>query len=94
MSEWPKSPKERLSVAFSGKLSMPDDFYEFFEFCYTLNRSSPLEALAPTCGIQLVGPFEFLLTPHERKLATEPSGNMNYSSNNVNEQTIFPYHIP
>jgi len=74
MSEWPKSPKERLSVAFSGKLSMPDDFYEFFEFCYTLNRSSPLEALAPTCGIQLVGPFEFLLTPHERKLATEPSG--------------------
>ena len=90
MSEWPKSPKERLSVAFSGKLSMPDDFYEFFEFCYTLNRSSPLEALAPTCGIQLVGPFEFLLTPHERKLATEPSGNNNYWSNTVNKKTLYP----
>lgn len=90
MSEWPKSPKERLSVAFSGKLSMPDDFYEFFEFCYTLNRSSPLEALAPTCGIQLVGPFEFLLTPHERKLATEPSGNNNYWSNTVNKKYDIP----
>jgi len=40
---------------------MPDDFYEFFDFCVGLNRIDPLNAIASTCGLKLVGPFEFLV---------------------------------
>ena len=60
MSTWPKDPRKRIEIAFSGKIVMPEDFYEFFEFCYGLNRVDPLNAIASTCGLKLVGPFEFL----------------------------------
>ena len=75
MSEWPTDSKKRIDVAYSGKLFMPEDFYEFYEFCFNLNRNNPLEALVPTCGLKLVGPYEFLLTPLLRKGASTGPGN-------------------
>ena len=75
MSEWPIDSKKRIETAFSGKLQMPEDFYEFYDFCFTLNRSNPLEALTSTCGLKLVGPFEFLLSHAPRKTSTTESGN-------------------
>ena len=75
MSEWPVDSKMRIETAFSGKLQMPEDFYEFYDFCFTLNRNNPLEALVPTCGLKLVGPFEFLLPPALRKANSVDSGN-------------------
>ena len=74
MSDWPTDSKSRIELAFSDKLKMPEDFYEFYEFCLTLNRGNPLDALVTTCGLKLVGPFEFLLTPIERK-AQNDAGN-------------------
>ena len=75
MTDWPVDSKKRIELAFSDKLKMPEDFYEFYEFCFTLNRGAPLNALIPTCGLKLVGPFEFLLTPHERNAQGKSSGN-------------------
>jgi hypothetical protein len=75
MSDWPTDSKKRIELAFSDKLKMPEDFYEFYEFCLTLNRGNPLDALVATCGLKLVGPFEFLLTPMERKAQSNNSGN-------------------
>ncbi len=39
-------------------LSMPEDFFAFWDFCRERNHANPLEALVPTLGLKLVGPFE------------------------------------
>ena len=41
-------------------MEMPPDFYEFWKFVESVNRQNPLEALVPTCGLRLVGPFQVL----------------------------------
>ena len=71
MCSWPADSRKRIEVAFSGRILMPDDFYEFFDFCIGLNRIDPLNAIASTCGLKLVGPFEFLV----QKPAAADSGN-------------------
>lgn len=40
-------------------VNMPQDFYNFFEFCKHLDSSQPLKALQ-VCGLKLVGPFDVL----------------------------------
>ena len=60
MSSWPTDSRKRIEIAYSANIVMPEDFYEFFEFCCSLNRSDPLNAIAHTCGLKLVGPFEFI----------------------------------
>ena len=78
MSKWASDPKKRIDTAFSGRIQMPEDFYEFYEFCFTLNRDNPLEALVPTCGLKLVGPFEFLLAPPVRNAEAKVLGKYTY----------------
>jgi len=53
------SEAEKIKKVYGG-LSMPADFFEFWKFCQSLNRTDPLNALVHTCGLRLVGPFELL----------------------------------
>ena len=41
-------------------ITMPEDFYIFFEFCKSLNSKAPLEALS-SVGLKLCGPYELPL---------------------------------
>ena len=75
INEWPVDSRERIQTVFSGQMEMPQDFYEFYDFCFSQNRNNPMEALVPTCGLKLVGPFEFLLHPGLRKASKTGAGN-------------------
>ena len=50
--------KERIAKVYG--VEMPPDFFEFWKFCQGFNRENPLEALVPTCGLKLVGPFALM----------------------------------
>ena len=51
--------KDRIRLAYGG-MEMPADFYEFWKFAISVNRTNPLEAFVQTLGLKLVGPFELL----------------------------------
>jgi len=53
------TPVERVRKVY-GTIEMPNDFWEFWKFAVSVDRANPLEALVPTCGLRLVGPFELL----------------------------------
>lgn len=40
-------------------VDMPQDFYNFFDFCKSLNNTQPQKALM-VCGLKLVGPFDIV----------------------------------
>ena len=40
-------------------ITMPEDFYIFFDFCKSLNSKAPLEALS-VAGLKLCGPYDLL----------------------------------
>ena len=40
-------------------MTMPEDFYIFYDFCKSLNSKAPLEALSPV-GLKLCGPYDLL----------------------------------
>jgi len=57
----PPSPKDnREDIKQKFLVDMPEDFYQFFEFCQSLSPSSPCSALSSSCGLLLVGPFDIL----------------------------------
>ncbi|KAG8229781.1 hypothetical protein J437_LFUL005862 [Ladona fulva] len=51
------SPRESIKQKFL--VEMPEDFYEFWEFCKSLSSSCPQKALSAV-GLTLVGPFDVL----------------------------------
>ncbi|XP_022084497.1 histone PARylation factor 1-like isoform X2 [Acanthaster planci] len=51
-------PREEIKWKF--KMEMPEDFYDFWEFCQSLNKKNPKDALKDTLGLQLVGPYDVL----------------------------------
>ncbi|XP_051561227.1 histone PARylation factor 1 [Myxocyprinus asiaticus] len=55
------------------KLRMPEDFYQFWEFCKGLNADCPQDALNKTLGLQLVGPFDILSKKHKRSASSQPN---------------------
>lgn len=50
--------REDLKIKF--KAEMPQDLFDFWEFCSNLNTMDPTQALVPTLGLQLVGPFDVI----------------------------------
>jgi len=58
VEDWPKDPKANLKQKFL--VSMPDDFFAFWDLCVFLNRSNPREAFLATTGLRLVGPFDLM----------------------------------
>ena len=49
--------KEDIRTKFL--ITMPEDFYIFFDFCKSLNSKAPLEALC-LVGLKLCGPYDLL----------------------------------
>lgn len=50
--------REELKIKF--KAEMPQDLFDFWEFCCNLNTMDPTQALVPTLGLQLVGPYDVI----------------------------------
>ncbi|XP_063419341.1 histone PARylation factor 1-like isoform X2 [Mytilus trossulus] len=46
-------------------VEMPEDFFEFWEFCCHLDKKKPRDALHDVLGYQLVGPFDILAGRHK-----------------------------
>nr|XP_053650742.1 histone PARylation factor 1-like [Cherax quadricarinatus] len=54
------SPEDiRYNVEQKFLLEMPDDFFDFWDFCSQINKEKPEEALAKA-GLTLVGPYDVL----------------------------------
>lgn len=67
--------KQKLTERF--KVELPEDFFDFWEFCKKLNLENPCGALNESLGLQLVGPYDVL------------SG----SFDDVDESNITSYHL-
>jgi hypothetical protein len=65
VSPYLAKPREQLRCLYG--LDFPDDFFRFWEFVNRLRPLEPLAALAETCGIHLVGPFEVLAGRFDRR---------------------------
>jgi len=56
----PPSPSNiRENIKSKFLVSMPEDFYDFYEFCKSLNNTEPRLALT-TVGLKLCGPYDVL----------------------------------
>ena len=53
----PEGVKENIKQKYL--MSMPEDFYIFYDFCKSLSASAPLEALA-AADLKLCGPYDIL----------------------------------
>ncbi|XP_026059974.1 histone PARylation factor 1 [Carassius auratus] len=60
------------------KLRMPDDFFQFWEFCKGLNADFPQEALKETLGLRLVGPFDILSKKHKSSCSSQPNFHLHW----------------
>ena len=55
---WPSDPVKSVEQKFLTK--MPKDFMAFWEFCKSIDRENPRQALLKSCGLLLVGPFDIV----------------------------------
>ncbi|XP_069600321.1 histone PARylation factor 1 isoform X3 [Ranitomeya imitator] len=55
----------RQEVETLYKLTMPDDFYQFWTFCAGISPDEPCDALNSSLGLQLVGPYDILSRKHK-----------------------------
>ena len=53
------SPDIKEDIRNKFLITMPEDFYLFFDFCKSLNSKAPLEALS-VAGLKLCGPYDLL----------------------------------
>lgn len=53
----PEDKKEDIKLKYL--ITMPEDFFVFYDFCKSLNTSDPLQALS-VAGLKLCGPFDTL----------------------------------
>lgn len=61
VKEVPDSPQDvHKSIEQKFLVKMPRDFYDFWEFCKSLDARKPEDALYDTLGLRLVGPFDVL----------------------------------
>uniref|UniRef100_A0A6M2CRS2 Protein ovary overexpressed n=1 Tax=Rhipicephalus microplus TaxID=6941 RepID=A0A6M2CRS2_RHIMP len=60
-SSLPDSPGDvRESIKQKFLVEMPEDFYDFWDFCCSLKKESPSDALYELLHLRLVGPFDVL----------------------------------
>ncbi|XP_073433392.1 histone PARylation factor 1 isoform X3 [Dendrobates tinctorius] len=62
-SEVPLGLRQEVETLY--KLSMPDDFYQFWTFCAGIHPDEPCDALTSSLGLQLVGPYDILSSKHK-----------------------------
>ncbi|XP_076316238.1 histone PARylation factor 1-like [Tachypleus tridentatus] len=57
----PSSPDDiHENIKSKFLVTMPEDFFHFWEFCKSMNAEKPQDALKNALGIELVGPFDIL----------------------------------
>ncbi|XP_033742899.1 histone PARylation factor 1-like isoform X2 [Pecten maximus] len=59
----PEDVKENIKRKFL--VEMPEDFYDFWEFCKSKNSKHPEDAMSKDLGFQLVGPYDILAGKHK-----------------------------
>ncbi|KAL1434849.1 hypothetical protein MTO96_001735 [Rhipicephalus appendiculatus] len=60
-NDLPDSPEDvRESIKQKFLVEMPEDFYDFWDFCCSLKKESPSDALHELLRLSLVGPFDVL----------------------------------
>ncbi|BFZ24173.1 hypothetical protein BsWGS_27212 [Bradybaena similaris] len=76
----PEDVKENIKHKFL--VDMPDDFYQFWEFCQSLKPGNPTRALEESLNLVLVGPFHILSGRHKHirknKLGRRPNFLLHY----------------
>ncbi|XP_051558214.1 histone PARylation factor 1-like [Myxocyprinus asiaticus] len=60
------------------KVRMPEDLFQFWEFCKGLNADCPQDALKETIGLQLVGPFDILSKKHTCLSSSQPNFHLHW----------------
>ncbi|KAL6467347.1 hypothetical protein MHYP_G00251510 [Metynnis hypsauchen] len=60
------------------KLRMPEDFYQFWDFCARLSPDRPQDALQDVLGLRLVGPFDILSEKHKRCQSSQPNFHLHW----------------
>lgn len=58
-------------IRYKFLVEMPNDFYEFWEFCKTISSETPENAFS-SVGLKLVGPFDFLAGKFHKAHIYEP----------------------
>ncbi|KAM4710022.1 histone PARylation factor 1 isoform 2-T2 [Discoglossus pictus] len=66
----------RQEVESLYRFTMPEDFYQFWDFCAEINPEAPYDALKPSLGLQLVGPYDILSSKHK---SVKTSVEINYN---------------
>ncbi|XP_033631431.1 histone PARylation factor 1-like [Asterias rubens] len=56
----PTNLNAREEIEWKFKMKMPEDFYDLWKFCKSLDKKNPKDALKETLGLQLVGPYDVL----------------------------------
>ncbi|KAG9479933.1 hypothetical protein GDO78_011780 [Eleutherodactylus coqui] len=62
-SDVPLSLRQEVESLY--KLTMPEDFYQFWTLCAEINEEEPCDALKSSLGLQLVGPYDILSGKHK-----------------------------
>ncbi|XP_075716369.1 histone PARylation factor 1 isoform X2 [Rhinoderma darwinii] len=73
-SDVPVSLRQEVECLY--KLTMPEDFYQFWTFCAEINPDAPCNALKSSLGLQLVGPYDILSDKHN---VTKKTSDINYN---------------
>ncbi|CAN2388717.1 peptidyl-serine ADP-ribosylation [Pristimantis euphronides] len=73
-SDVPVSLRQEVESLY--KLTMPDDFYNFWTFCAEINQNEPCDALKSSLGLQLVGPYDILSGKHK---GAKKTSDINYN---------------
>ncbi|OCT99634.1 histone PARylation factor 1 [Xenopus laevis] len=62
-SETPKDVRQEVETLY--RLTMPEDFYQFWSFCADIDKEAPSDVLQSSLGLQLVGPYDILSGKHK-----------------------------
>ncbi|XP_017672074.1 PREDICTED: UPF0609 protein C4orf27 isoform X1 [Lepidothrix coronata] len=60
------------------RLRLPEDFYQFWKFCEELDPEKPSDALVPSLGLKLVGPYDILAGKHKKPKSTDVNFNLHW----------------
>ncbi|KAG9259637.1 histone PARylation factor 1 isoform X1 [Astyanax mexicanus] len=60
------------------KLRMPEDFYQFWNFCKQISPDDPADALQEALGLRLVGPFDILAEKHRHCGSAQPNFHLHW----------------
>ncbi|KAE8629930.1 hypothetical protein XENTR_v10000644 [Xenopus tropicalis] len=73
-SEVSKDVQQEVEAQY--RLTMPEDFYQFWAFCADIDSEAPSDVLQSSLGLQLVGPYDIISGKHK---ITKKEAEINYN---------------